>query len=347
MSNLIKSLTGIAFLAFPEMKERLLRELTDRFHIRSSQFKDYGDLIYCPEWELTPGTTNTPYGTYSLPYWSRTTYIEPFTAEFASIGDAARLLKDIQRSWASYQFAQFRRATLIQEKLPYINLKTRTFPCSIPASNIGAYTLLDQNTLIASAKTSSYLPAGSLVLEEDHKNPPSRAYLKLQEALIRTSSVGGGCFRTPSDIGGLPQPYGVPLPSEGMRCLDAGGSPGGWAWVLRELGCDVVSIDRSELAPSLMSDKGVTFLKHDVFTLTPEELGSFDWVFSDIICYPERLLTWIHAWLDSGLVCNMVCTIKMQGEINWDVIDEFAKIPHSTVMHLNYNKHEFTWIHTI
>ena len=347
MSNLIKSLTGVAFLAFPEMKERLLRELMIRFPAMSSQYKDYGDLIYCPEWELTHGTTKTPYGSYSLPYWSRTTYIEPFTAEFASIGEAARLLKNIQRNWASYQFTQFRRAAFIQDKLPYINLKTRTFPCSIPASNIGAYTLLDQNTIIASAKTSSYLPAGALVLEEDHKNPPSRAYLKLQEALIRAASAGGGCFSTPTDGGGLPQPYSVPLPSDGMRCLDAGGSPGGWTWVLRELGCNVVSIDRSELAPSLMSDNKVTFFKHDVFTLTPEELGAFDWVFSDIICYPEPLLKWIHAWLDSGLVCNMICTIKMQGEINWDAIEEFAKIPHSSVMHLNYNKHEFTWIHTV
>ena len=43
----------------------------------------------------------------------------------------------------------------------------------------------------------------------------------------------------------------------------------------------------------------------------------------------------------------MICTIKMQGEINWDAIDEIVNIPHSSVMHLNYNKHEFTRIHTI
>ena len=348
MSESITKLTGIAFLAFPEMKERLFRELSARFSANFSNYIEYGDLVYCPDWKLSQGTTKTPFGSYNLPYWSKTTYLEPFKAEFKSIGDAAKLLKNIQRNWAPYQFTQFRRAALIQDKLPYINLKIHTFPCSIPASAIGAYTLLDQNTLIASAKTSSYLPAGSFALQEDHENPPSRAYLKLEEALVRASSLGGGCFNLPLESKGiLPQPYSVPLPSKGMRCLDAGGCPGGWTWVLRQLGCDVVAIDRSELAPSLMNDKHVTFIKHDAFTLTPKELGSFDWVFSDIICYPERLLEWIHMWLDSGQATNMICTIKMQGEIDWNTIAHFVEIRHSTVMHLNYNKHEFTWIHTL
>ena len=41
----------------------------------------------------------------------------------------------------------------------------------------------------------------------------------------------------------------------------------------------------------------------------------------------------------------MICTIKMQGETDWDVIREFDNIPDSCVLHLNYNKHELTWIH--
>ncbi|OJF76657.1 MAG: SAM-dependent methyltransferase [Treponema sp. CETP13] len=342
MSDIITKLPGVVFLAFPQMKARLLRELETRFSVTAADFTEYEDLIYCPNWELQLGSTKTSYGSYSLPYWSRTTLLEPFTAHFESIGEAARLLKNIQRSWAPYQFTQFRRAALIQEKLPYINLKPKTFPCSIPASAIGMYTLLDKNTLIASAKTTSFLPAGALELKEDHENPPSRAYLKIEEALIRACSLGGGCFTDSEN----PQPYCVPFPSKGQRCLDAGGCPGGWTWALRQLGCDVVAVDRSELAPSLMKDEHVTFLKHDAFTLTPDELGSFDWVFSDIICYPEKLLKWIHMWLESGKVKNMICTIKMQGEINWETIAHFKEIRHSAVIHLNYNKHEFTWIHT-
>ena len=39
----------------------------------------------------------------------------------------------------------------------------------------------------------------------------------------------------------------------------------------------------------------------------------------------------------------MICTIKMQGEIDWKLIEEgFAAIPNSRIVHLNYNKHELT-----
>ena len=42
----------------------------------------------------------------------------------------------------------------------------------------------------------------------------------------------------------------------------------------------------------------------------------------------------------------MICTIKMQGEIDWPLIQKFADIPGSRIVHLNYNKHELTWIKT-
>lgn len=97
-----------------------------------------------------------------------------------------------------------------------------------------------------------------------------------------------------------------------------------------------------------MSDSHVKFLAHDAFTLTPDYIeknfGKLDWLFSDVICYPERLLEWILMWIDSGKVRNIICTIKMQGEIDWKLIEEFAAIPDSRIVHLNYNKHELTII---
>ena len=121
--------------------------------------------------------------------------------------------------------------------------------------------------------------------------------------------------------------------------------------MLRSLGADVFAVDRAPLAPSLMEAPHVIFQAHDAFTLTPQEvcarLGSekLDWVFSDVICYPERLLEWIQTWLESGRTRNMICTIKMQGAIDWQLVAHFASIPHSRVLHLHYNKHELTWIH--
>ena len=115
--------------------------------------------------------------------------------------------------------------------------------------------------------------------------------------------------------------------------------------MLAGLGAQVHAVDRAELAPELMKNPLVKFQAHDAFTLTPQEIGPVDWVFSDVICYPERLLDWIHVWLDSGLTKRMICTIKMQGAIDWPLIQKFADIPDSRIVHLNYNKHELTFIH--
>ncbi len=317
---MIEYIDSVAFLAFPEMTGLLQSELKNRFFIKNNPSKIYGDILLYDFQEDSSEKI--------LPYWSKTTLQKPFILHFDSIGEAARELKSIQRNWASYQFTQFRRASLIQEKLPYINLKTKKFPFSIPQNPIGIYTLIDQNTIIGSAPTSSFLPAGNVTLEEDHENPPSRAYLKLQEALCRFTSH-----------------FQVPLPNENSRCFDAGACPGGWTWVLRQLGSKVFAVDRAELVDSLMNDTNVEFLKHDAFTLKPEELGTFDWVFSDVICYPSRLYEWVNVWLKSGLTKNMICTIKMQGEIDWNLVQKFAVIPNSIVVHLNYNKHELTWMH--
>ena len=97
-----------------------------------------------------------------------------------------------------------------------------------------------------------------------------------------------------------------------------------------------------------MSDEKVKFMAHDAFTLKPEEVceilktEKIDWLLSDVICYPARLLQWIKSWLESDRAKNIICTIKMQGAIDWVLIAEFAKIQNSRIVHLNYNKHELT-----
>ena len=317
----------IAFLAFPEQSELLLSELKNRFSVTEKPTARYGDLIYYENLPDAPEETNNEQ--LSSIYWARTVMLNPFFLKFNTIGEAAKHLKGIQRNWAPYQYTCFRRAELIQEKLPYINLKDRNFPVKITQSPIGLYTLIDEHNLIASAETTSYLPAGTLRFIEDHENPPSRAYLKIQESLTMANLLNG-----------------TELPHEGQHCFEAGACPGGWTYVLVGLGAGVHAVDRAELAPSLMSNPLVKFQAHDAFTLKPEDLGPIDWVFSDVICYPERLLQWINMWLDFNPKLNMICTIKMQGEIDWPLIKKFAEIPNSKVVHLNYNKHELTWIHT-
>ena len=330
MSVHIETIKGVAFLAYPETLAFLKSELKNRFKLDDSvRFKCYGDILYLENIEGIFSSSNPEeIAPQELPYWARTTFLKPFILHFDSIGEAASVLKEIQRNWAPYQYQNFRRAALIQDKLPYINLKVRKFPVEIPKSPIGVYTLIDDKTILASALTSSYIPAGRIEFVEDHINPPSRAYLKIQESLTMARLL-----------------FDAELPGPESRCFEAGACPGGWTWVLVNLGSQVYAVDRAELAPSLMGNPLVTFQAHDAFTLKPEDIGKCDWVFSDVICYPERLLEWVKVWLDSGLTKNMICTIKMQGEIDYEVVKQFAAIPDSRVVHLNYNKHELTWIH--
>lgn len=317
----------IAFLAYPEQSDLLTSELQKRFGIFQKPTAKYGDLFYFED--LDENFLKSETGDFQYPYWAKTTMLAPLFLKFGTIGEAANHLKSVQRNWAPYKFTCFRRTQLIQEKLPYVNLKKRKFPVEIPRSPIGLYALLDENTLLASAETTSFLPAGKLNFIEDHENPPSRAYLKLQESLTMARLLNG-----------------TNLPNENSTCFEAGASPGGWTWVLTNLGAKVFAVDRAELAPSLMKNPLVKFLSHDAFSLKSQEVGDVDWIFSDVICYPERLLEWILKWLERNPNLNMICTIKIQGEINWSLIRKFAEIPHSRVLHLNYNKHELTWIRT-
>jgi 23S rRNA (cytidine2498-2'-O)-methyltransferase len=269
------------------------------------------------------GDLLTVMGAEKKAYWTRNIWKKPFTIEFGSISEAAKILRGIQRNWAPYQTRLARRTTLIAEALPSLPNKPKTFPFSIPISPMGAFTLLDEHTMMASAECSSPWPNGGFDFVEDKVGPPSRAYRKLWEALVHAGT----------------------MPGPGQRCVDAGASPGGWTWALAGLGAEVVAIDRSPLDDAVAAMPGVSFMKHNAFTLKPADIGPVDWLCSDVICYPPALFDWVSSWLESGLAKNFVCTIKMQGK-DWDAatVARFAAIPGSRVVHLWHNKHELTWI---
>jgi 23S rRNA (cytidine2498-2'-O)-methyltransferase len=86
--------------------------------------------------------------------------------------------------------------------------------------------------------------------------------------------------------------------------------------------------------------------RQSAFALAPAEIGPVDWLFSDVICYPRRLLGLIATWLASGLAKRFVCTLKFQGETDHEVAEAFKAVPGSRLMHLSYNKHELTWMKT-
>jgi len=276
-----------------------------------------------PERDRVDGELVTILGPGRRAYWTRNVWEKPMILEFESVGEAAKALRGIQRNWASLPCRLHRRTALIAGKLPPLPSKPKAFPFEIPRAPMGAFTLLDEHTMLASPVCSSPFPNGEFEFEEDQEGPPSRAYRKLWEALTLA--------------GELPRP--------GQSCVDAGASPGGWTWALAKLGAQVTAIDRADLEDRVAALPGVRVLRHDAFTIKPAEIGPVDWLCSDVICYPPALLEWVEKWLQAGLARNYVCTIKMQGELfDKATTDRFAAIPGSRVLHLYHNRHELTWI---
>jgi 23S rRNA (cytidine2498-2'-O)-methyltransferase len=254
--------------------------------------------------------------------WCANVWYDPIEISIASIGDGAKALRAIQRNWALYPCGPHRRAALIQEALPHVSAKPLTFPSPAPASPLGSWTLIDPNTMLAAARCSSPFPNGEVSFVENKSAPPNRAYLKLWEAL---TLIGR-------------------RPAAGARCLDLGSSPGGWTWVLQSLGARVISVDKAPLAAAIAALPRVEFKQTSAFALVPSDVGAVDWLFSDVVCYPSRLLALVERWLESGLAPNLICTLKFQGATDHATARRFAAIPGSRLMHLHHNKHELTWV---
>lgn len=330
---------------------------------------------------------------------------------------------------------------------------------SQPLPPLAAFTLLSSSCMLYSPRTSSPLPNGALSFRWDRTGPPSRAYLKLWEALSRTQIA---MMQDPRGMQAGAARWEQIKPQKHTLALDLGAAPGGWTWALAQMGCTVVSVDRSELSlavarlPNVHHHLGSGFsVEPDAEILRPflekrekqrrkaaskarakqeraslqqfsalaeesdaaEEEDEYaeqaaqmrdveaaqefspvsaesnpslipvasapsprrvDWLFSDIVCYPDRSLALIERWLKADAVeCGIVVTIKMQSDpaataeptppgfvgsgekaegpskgavqrhhlAAWpEVLARLRAIPHSTLTHLQENKNELTFV---
>ncbi|HKT18770.1 MAG TPA: SAM-dependent methyltransferase [Stellaceae bacterium] len=253
--------------------------------------------------------------------WVANLWRDPVRLPIASIADGARQLRAIQRNWACYSFAHHRRAALIAALLPKVSAKPLAFGAPAPTAPLGSWTLIDPNTILAAARCSSPFVNGDASFIEDRAAPPSRAYLKLWEAFTL--------------LGVSPKP--------GELCLDLGAAPGGWSWVLQRLGARVIAVDKAPLDPRIAALPRIEHRATSAFALAPGDTGPVDWLCSDVVCYPKRLLALIEKFLAAGTVKNFLCTIKFQGATDFDTQARFAAIPGGRLLHLHHNKHELTW----
>ncbi len=157
----------------------------------------------------------------------------------------------------------------------------------------------------------------------DDKQAPSRAYRKIIEAqIILGKSI-----------------------TEDELVVDLGACPGGWTYIARKNGARVIALDRSPLVDFLMKDDKVIFLKEDAFKYQATE--EVDWVISDIISTPERILELIEYWVKGNHCSNFIFTIKFQGDQDYGILDNFKiEANHCDykviIKQLNANKNEVT-----
>lgn len=253
--------------------------------------------------------------------FAQNVWLEPRLVKIGSIGDAVKSLRAVQRNWAVYAPAHHRRASLVAEGLPKLREKPFVFGEAVPTSPMGAFTLLAPDLMLMSASCSSPFPNGEVRFLEDKTGPPSRAYLKLWEAL----TVAGE------------------RPQAGELCLDLGSSPGGWTWALAKLGARVISVDKAPIEPSVAALPGVEVRSESAFGLEPKSLPPVDWLFSDVICYPARLIGLLERWLKAPKVPKMICSVKFQGATDFEAIRRLREIPGAEIRHLFHNKHEVTF----
>lgn len=251
-------------------------------------------------------------------------WLEPQIVSFHSISEAVKILRQAGKYWYLHPLENVRRSRLIEEQLRQYSPLMQHFPLREAIPTLGVFSLLDKTTLVFSAKRLKKWPQGNCYFVEDKINPPNRAYLKLWEALT------------------LLEDY----PKAGETALDLGASPGGWTYVMQSLGTQVTAVDKAPLDPKIAKLPRITCLQQSAFAIEPARLSeSFDWVLSDIACYPERAYTLITKWIASGKAKQMIFTIKLQGEIDLSVIKQFQAIPNSYTTNMFYNKHEVTFFY--
>lgn len=285
-------------------------------------FKDYLEEL---KFEL--GTFESIYGDLIIsekfiedPIWAQNVWKNIQIKPMESIGDGVKILKPLKKIWTPYSYQLHRRTELIAEQ---INTPKKEIakPFVLPSKQYAAFTLIEKNQLLFSVDTTSPFPNGEINFLEDKKNPPSRAYLKLWN------------FFTLENI----------LPTSQDVAIDLGSSPGGWTWVLANLAKKVYSVDKAPLDKKILSMKSVDYIKESAFAIDPKDFKDSTWIFSDIICYPERLLELAKKWTEAFPKANFAFTIKFQGKTDHGIVQKFLEIPNSRAKHLFHNKHELMW----
>ncbi len=81
--------------------------------------------------------------------WAANVWLGVEELSVASIGDAARQLRERQRNWALYAPEHRGRAELVLAKLPHVSARALPFGTAAPSAPLGSFTLLAPDHLLA------------------------------------------------------------------------------------------------------------------------------------------------------------------------------------------------------
>lgn len=258
------------------------------------------------------------------PVWAQDWLSDCKLIPFENKSQAVKILKNIKNLGVHFETdANAKLAEGLKKELRELKLKRIDFEVSSKFNfKYFAWGLFDDNNLIVCSNPTSQFPLGWHEFKEDKNTPPNRAYLKMWEVL---------CLNyiqlKPDDI-----------------VIDVGSSPGGWSWALSQYVQKVYSIDKADLDKKIATISNIAYRSEDAFQVNPGDYNDCTWLFSDIICTPQRLLVLVENWHLRSQVKNFVCTIKFKGNCDFNILKEFKKYENSKIIHLYQNKNEVTWI---
>lgn len=140
------------------------------------------------------------------------------------------------------------------------------------------------------------------------RQAPSRAALKLEEALLRFLG------REATERALRP----------GMTAVDLGAAPGGWSWVLARHHLRVSAVDNGPLDPRLLDTGLVEHLRADAFAYRP--VRPVDWMVCDVVESPSRIARLAAQWITEGLCRHSIFNLKLPMKRRYHEVQRCMKI---------------------
>jgi 23S rRNA (cytidine2498-2'-O)-methyltransferase len=173
---------------------------------------------------------------------------------------------------------------------------------------------------------SAYMSGQCRMADDDAA--PSRSYLKVEESY--------------GIIGREPRP--------GETVCDLGAAPGGWSYSAAKRGARVVAVDNGPLKGGALDHPLIEHRRADAFGFSPGKDAVYDWLFSDLLEDPHKVLqSIVSPWLAGGWCRRFVVNLKF-GRVDPIALLEELRDAASPlrgasavrIVHLYHDREEFT-----